>query len=259
MRESWVRRIRRAEHLQEAHPAAKTLLEFYAWLLRAQEQLYLALDARPPSGTITQDLGLLRGAASPVLLAVAEHGPDPLVTECRSLIASGDAGVDRVLLTYWDAPTDRQFFAKAILQPYTQWLADSGIAPRRGVAGGPNRCPRCGGAPQLSILEPSGAVSADGSGRKLLCATCLTPWPFRRVLCPGCGEEDESKLGYFQAPALPHQRVDACESCRHYVKTIDLGGSGLAVPVVDEIAGVTLDVWARAQGYEKIELNLVGL
>ena len=139
MRESWVRRIRRAEHLQEAHPDAKTLLEFYAWLLRAQEQLYLALDARPPSGTLTQDLGLLRGAASPVLLAVAEHGPDPLVTECRSLIASGDSGVDRVLLTYWDAPTDRQFFAKAILQPYMQWLADSGIAPRRGVGGGLNR------------------------------------------------------------------------------------------------------------------------
>jgi formate dehydrogenase maturation protein FdhE len=43
------------------------------------------------------------------------------------------------------------------------------------------------------------------------------------------------------------------------LKTIDLGRLGLAVPLVDEVAGATLDVWARSHGYEKIELNLVGL
>jgi len=54
-------------------------------------------------------------------------------------------------------------------------------------------------------------------------------------------------------------RVDACESCRHYLKSIDLGRLGLAVPIVDEVAGAALDLWARDHGYEKIELNLVGL
>ena len=99
----------------------------------------------------------------------------------------------------------------------------------------------------------------DGSGRQLLCATCLTAWPFRRVRCPYCGEDDEQKLGYFQTSSLDYQRVDGCDSCHHYLKTIDLGRLGLAVPLVDEVAGVTLDVWARSHGYEKIELNLVGL
>jgi formate dehydrogenase accessory protein FdhE len=127
-------------------------------------------------------------------------------------------------------------------------------------AKGPNRCPRCGGAPQLSILETAGSASAEGSSSRLLmCATCLTHWSFRRVLCPHCGEEDERRLGYFQSAAFEHLRVDACESCHRYLKSIDLGKLGLAVPLVDEVAGAPLDLWARERGYEKIELNLVGL
>ena len=34
---------------------------------------------------------------------------------------------------------------------------------------------------------------------------------------------------------------------------------GVAVPLVDEVAGAPLDVWASDHGYVKIELNLVGL
>jgi len=79
------------------------------------------------------------------------------------------------------------------------------------------------------------------------------------VLCPSCGEGDERKLAYFRAPVLEYVRVDACESCRRYLKTVDLGQLGLAVPLVDEVAAAPLDVWARDHGYEKIELNLVGL
>jgi FdhE protein len=79
------------------------------------------------------------------------------------------------------------------------------------------------------------------------------------VLCPACGEEDERKLAYFRASDLDHLRVDACETCRRYVKTVDLTKLGFAVPIVDEVAGAPLDLWARERGYEKLELNLVGL
>jgi Protein involved in formate dehydrogenase formation len=118
-------------------------------------------------------------------------------------------------------------------------------------------CPFCGGAPQLSILESAG--DADGGGRQLLCGTCLTVWPFRRVLCAHCGEEDEHRLAYYHSPAFDHLRVDACDTCRHYLKTVDLTRLGIAVPVVDEVAGASLDLWALEHDYQKIELNLVGL
>jgi formate dehydrogenase maturation protein FdhE len=40
---------------------------------------------------------------------------------------------------------------------------------------------------------------------------------------------------------------------------VDLTINGLAVPLVDEIAAAALDLWAVEHGYQKIELNLMGL
>jgi FdhE protein len=157
-------------------------------------------------------------------------------------------------------PSDRQFFAKAILQPYARCLAEAGVPPvDRVLPRDDGVCPFCGGAPQVSILEAPSGPPAEGGGRRLLCATCLTEWPFRRVRCAHCGEEDEHKLSYFRGGEPDHLRVDACESCRRYVKTVDLTRLGLAVPLVDEVMGAPLDLWAREHGYDKIELNLLGL
>ena len=261
MRESWDGRIRRAEELAAAGPCA-SLLTFYGRLLRSQKDLYDTFTRRPPSGTLESDLPLVMDGGSALLQQVAHHGPDQLVGEAQTLLEMTDSALSNRLLAYWSEPSDRQFFPKAILQPYAQWLVDAGVTPRDCVpAQAANRCPHCGGVPQLAILDTAGAASPEGSSssRLLLCATCLTQWSFRRVLCPHCGEEDERRLGYFQSPAFEHLRIDACESCHRYLKSIDLGKFGLAVPLVDEVAGAPLDLWAREHGYEKIELNLVGL
>jgi FdhE protein len=109
----------------------------------------------------------------------------------------------------------------------------------------------------VSILEV--ADTADGSSRRLQCASCLSAWEYRRILCPSCGNEDERTLGYYESPSVPHVRVDTCEQCGRYIKTVDLRRLGLAVPLIDEVAAAPLDVWASERGYEKIELNLVGL
>ncbi len=116
-------------------------------------------------------------------------------------------------------------------------------------------CPRCGSPPVLAILRPEG----DGGKRFLLCSRCDTEWEFRRLVCPACGEEDGGKLPVYIAEEFPHVRVEACDSCRRYVKCIDLTRNGLAVPVADEIASVALDLWARENGYTKLQLNLLGL
>jgi len=43
-----------------------------------------------------------------------------------------------------------------------------------------------------------------------------------------------------------------------YLKSIDLTRMGLAVPVVDELATIPLDLWARGHGYAKLQINLLG-
>lgn len=258
----WDAAIRRAEHLAANADATRELLTFYAGLLRAQQEIYDWLRGREgwlPSGVLEDDLPVVR-EAFPALLRVAESsGPAALAEEARAIERTGDVDVGRMILEEWRAPSGTQFFAKALLQPYARWLAESGGRPLdRELERGENRCPFCGGRAQVSLLRTR-EPSAESGGRELLCATCLTAWPFRRVLCANCGEERPALLGYFHTPAYDHVRVEACDTCKCYIKGVDLTRLGLAVPVVDEVAAAALDVWAHEHGYTKIELNLVGL
>lgn len=111
------------------------------------------------------------------------------------------------------------------------------------------------GRPLCSVLRPEG----EGAKRSLVCAVCFAEWEFNRIRCPACGKENQDKLPVYTAEQLPYIRIEACDSCRSYLKSIDLTKNGLAVPEVDEIAGIALDVWAAGQGYTKIQPNLFGL
>jgi len=260
VRDSWDQRIRRADELAADTGPAAPLLAFYGRVLRAQRLIYESFESSRPSGVFERDVSQICHAAPALLREVAAHGPPQLSVEAQAHAEKADAELADLLSAYWLTQSDRQFFAKAIVQPYAQWLAETdGVGVGRTFSRNENRCPRCGGAPQLSVLASEGSATGDGGSRSLICATCLTSWPFRRVVCPACGEGNERSLGYFQSAAFEHVRVDACDSCRRYLKNIDLGKCGVAVPLVDEVAGASLDVWAREHGYEKIELNLLGL
>lgn len=258
----WESRISRAEQLAAQYPAAKELLTFYAGLLCVQQEVYRSLRRRQgwlPSGALESDLSVLQTMMPRLLTAVTTSAPEALAAEAQRLLQSSKGEIDQLLLHYWRAPSDAQFFAKAFLQPYAQWLIETGARPvDRNVGRGPDRCPYCGGKPQLSFLRSMEGAQESG-GRSLLCSTCLNAWPFRRALCANCGEENPMKLGYFNSPEYDHVRIEACDSCGHYMKGIDLTRLGLAVPLVDEVAAAPLDLWARGQGYTKIELNLIGL
>ena len=183
----------------------------------------------------------------------------PLVEEARLLMGGDNGTVDEMLLEYWRSPCDTQFFAKALLQPYVHWLAESGGQPLgRASENNGRQCPFCGGLPQVSFLQIRETTSNSGN-RDLVCAICTTNWSFKRVACAYCGEERPTKLGYYHTPEYDHIRIEACDTCQHYIKGVDLTRLGFAVPLVDEVAAAALDVWSHEHGYKKIELNLVGL
>lgn len=262
MKETWATLIERAEYLAAKSEATKELLSFYAKLLRAQKRIYDSLRSRKgwlPTGVLEDDLSVVRTLLPDLLRVVEAHGPAALAEEARTLLRTDVAEIDEMMLVQWRAPTDVRFFPKAFLQPYARWLAESGGRPRdRVFERHESRCPFCGGRPQVSFLQVK-EVSAESGNRDLICATCLTAWPFRRVVCAYCCEERPTKLGYFHSPEFAHIRVEACDTCNRYIKGVDLTRLGLAVPLVDEIAAAPLDVWAQEHGYTKIELNLVGL
>ncbi len=257
----WNKQIERADQLAAESSGSKELLTFYAQLLRAQAEIYDSFHSRKdwlPSGDLETDLSAVRSSMPKLLDSVARHGPTSLASEAQALLA--DLGsIAGELLDYWRNPSDTHFFAKALLQPYARWLAETSTTPiGRELAGGERACPFCGGRPQLSFLQ-SKESTAESGNRDLLCSTCLSSWEFRRVVCANCGEERPAKLCYFHSREFDHIRIEACDSCKHYLKGIDLTRLGFAVPLVDEIYSAPLDLWARERGYTKIELNLVGV
>jgi FdhE protein len=262
MSEWWDKQIQRADQLAEQADGSKELLTFYTQLLRAQRRVYDYLRSREdwlPSGELERDLDVLRVVLPAFLKVVEMYGPDPLAAEARDLSETGDEVFADRLLTYWRSGSDIQFFEKAFLQPYLRWVAESGARPTdRELSTGERYCPFCGGSPQVSFLQNK-ETTAESGNRDLICAKCLSSWQFRRVVCANCGEERPSKLGYFHSPKFDHVRIEACDTCKHYIKAVDLTRVGFAAPIVDEIDAAPLDLWAREHGYTKIELNLVGV
>lgn len=104
------------------------------------------------------------------------------------------------------------------------------------------------------MLRPEG----DGGKRFLVCSFCLYEWDFLRILCPTCGEEAENKLPVYIAEQFPHIRVEACDTCKFYLRTIDLTKDGHAVPVVNDLAAIPLSLWAHEHAYTRARANLLG-
>jgi FdhE protein len=262
MTEFWNRLTTRAKELATARPESAALLGFYAQLLSAQAKIHAQLAGSrswTPSGVLSQDSAMLRSMLPTLLEVVAASGSPELAEEARRLSASAQSETDELLARYWREPSDVQFFAKALFQPYFRVLDEAGKRPvERGLEAAENRCPFCCGRPQLAYLA-SQEPSSESGNRLLVCAGCLRSWPFRRMLCAKCGEEQPAKLSYFHTAEYDYVRVDACDTCRSYLKCVDLTRFGLAVPLVDEAASAALDIWAVEHSYSKIELNLLGL
>jgi FdhE protein len=262
MTDWWKNQIQRADDLAARANGSKELLVFYAHLLRAQKDIYEFLRRRQdwlPSGELEADLPVLSEALPAFLKVIESYGPAPLAAEAHDLSTTDLQLLTERLMSYWDTSSDIQFFEKAFLQPYFRWLGESGARPLgRQTSLSERNCPFCGGKPQVSFLQNK-ETTAESGNRDLICATCLSSWEFRRVVCANCGEERPTKLGYFHSPKFDHVRIEACDTCKHYLKGVDLTRLGFAAPIVDEIDAAPLDLWAREHGFTKIELNLVGV
>jgi FdhE protein len=165
---------------------------------------------------------------------------------------AGDEGSDLV-----SDPVDRAllFVAEALLQPFAeQWAGLSATPPVEPMTP-PARCAVCAALPVLAVLREEG----HGARRALLCSLCLTEWEYRRILCPNCAEQQFDALPVYTAEQFEHVRIEACNRCQRYIKTIDLTKDGLAIPPVDDIASMSLDLWAREHGYVRIKENLLAL
>ena len=255
MKSSWDLRIERAGELSEKHSAAAELLNFYQLLARFQKSIYERL-----SDTEDHDVAVLIRFFPDLLALVQRAGSAQLRKAADSLTQAGKQDWLDLLSAVWQHHEEAEnlaseylFFAKALLQPYAELLAQK--AARGQETSGGSLCPFCGSKPQVAVLRPEG----DGGKRSLVCSLCSSEWTFRRLVCPNCGEEHKDKLPVFVADEFDYVRVDACDTCHAYLKSIDMTKNGRAVPMVDELATVSLNLWAQEKNYHKVAPNLFGV
>lgn len=262
-------RLRRAEHLSSPHSAATEFLEFYKHvasfekLLRAN--IVAAYQVKPGSFTSSGlrgeiDFTVLLPHFRGYLSVIENHAPPALAESARQFALLPSDSWIAGLEAYWryagiydqQVGAFAQFLPRAFLQPYAEFRA--ALAPRAPQVTTPRLCPLCGSRPLLGVLRPEG----DSGKRFLLCSFCLQEWEFRRILCPTCGEEAENKLPVYTAEDSPHIRVEACDTCKFYLRTIDLTKDGNAIPIVDDLAAIPYTLWANEQGYSRLQPNLLG-
>ena len=262
----WPMRRERAAVLAERYPHAAEMLHLYQALTVVQEN---ALQETPYAD-------IAEFAARNILPAIVdvtvEAGPRALRDGVIAVFCSADLVnlVQRWLDGQPLTPVET-YLARASASPLLEASPHPAL-PQRGwemlppqggreIAKGDNgqqQCPHCGGLPQLSYFAVSGEALVSGP-RYLVCSRCANNWVFSRMTCAGCGESTGTKLPIYQEQErFPHVRVDGCQTCRRYLLTFDLRRDTSAVPVVDEIAALPLDLFARDQGLTKITPNLMG-
>ncbi|MFZ1917289.1 MAG: formate dehydrogenase accessory protein FdhE [Terriglobales bacterium] len=268
IRNKWDQRIQRADDLAAAHDFAAEVMRFYKRIASLQKSLYSHFDtagdhsARKHAANLREvspDLALLLMRFPEFLSQVETFATQPFVEGARRLRTDGEGRWRESLDSAWQNATDftpddaEAVLTWIFLQPYGEWLADG----RERVTSGATLaiCPLCSSKPVVGVLRPEG----DGGKRSMICSLCSTEWPFGRILCPACSEDNVEKLAVYTTSQFPHVRVEACDTCRRYIKTVDLTKNGHAVPLVDELATIPLNLWAKEHEYTKLQPNLLGL
>lgn len=104
-------------------------------------------------------------------------------------------------------------------------------------------CPVCGSMPELSVFE-------DNGKRSLACGFCGHRWRSKRVFCSFCGNTDHETLRYFEIEDEEEYRVDVCDKCKRYIKTVDV--NKLSRPVYLPLECITtpyIDLKFREMGF----------
>ncbi|NIQ39553.1 MAG: formate dehydrogenase accessory protein FdhE [Proteobacteria bacterium] len=138
------------------------------------------------------------------------------------------------------------FLGRASIQPFLMKVA-SLVGDRVDLEGWTQgNCPICGYPPSVSEL-------AETEGRRILiCSLCGFEWKTGRMTCPFCSREDTEAHRYLFLEGDDAVRIDVCEVCKKYIKTIDVRKMGHRIfPVLEDIGTIHLDMLAQEEGYER--------
>jgi FdhE protein len=108
-------------------------------------------------------------------------------------------------------------------------------------------CFICGAGAILGELQENNLV------KHLRCGQCGADWPFCRLQCLYCGNEDHHTLGFLYAdPEQEKMRLEICEKCHGYLKIIvSFAPAPPEMLAVSDLATLHLDYIAQERDYTR--------
>ncbi len=241
--------IERVPFLLKKFPESQQILEFYREILRFQLQLYVSSKNENWHENIKKFYDLLE---------LCVDSPSAKLSEvAQSLLKEPPANIQRMINNFLKekmAKDEERFFFISFLNPFLSKKAEKDINHRDDW--NKSKCPVCGFRAVVSYISDTEEVQG---GRFLVCQVCNSEWLYNRTTCVKCGNNDDDRIHHFFDQSIPYIQLQACESCGTYIKIVDMRMDGLAVPLLEDIASVALDLWAKEHLYEKYEKNIFGL
>jgi formate dehydrogenase accessory protein FdhE len=163
------------------------------------------------------------------------------ITTLKSLVEDWYQG--QVLDTYTENPGALGLVVQAALKPFLNVAGEVLLPSINQEQWLRSTCPVCGGVPDFSFLDK------ERGARYLICSRCDTEWLFKRMECPFCGNQDQTKLAYFISDTGLY-RLYICEKCKNYLKAIDLRTTEKQVIMpLERFITLDLDEQACRHGY----------
>lgn len=268
------------DELADAQPKLEAAIDFY------EELLPLMARSRPSLHGLTLDPAAARDKLAegvPILWGEYARGdapglaPDPelFLTLCRRVAEGGAEDGERLARAYLEGGLDlKALAARALVQDHAgvaaaaaHWQVDTAaleavlrflLTPiatayavalerllefdewRRGY------CPVCGAWPVLAQLLGRDKL------RYLACGRCGVSWRYRRLQCVWCGTREQKRLGFLYYPEEARRRVDVCDECGGYVKTlVTFDAFERELLLVRDLETVAMDQMAASEGYHR--------
>ena len=240
-----------AESLKELRPAYGAILDFYKQIFIAQEdskdkiqidpiqisEEMLSIKADEEFPLVNLSEFAIDTKASKMLLikicGITKESSGDMASSARTILKAIDAEeFDLDSLFFGLLEEDDSIFEKtakkhAIKKGDLAFIVYNSIKPSLSLCAeqlsayldkdkpwGKGYCPICGSPPGLSMFQGEGE-------RFLFCSFCWYKWASNRIFCPFCDNTDTKTLNYFFSEDEKEYRVDLCDKCKKYIKTID--------------------------------------
>ncbi len=114
------------------------------------------------------------------------------------------------------------------------------------------RCPICNSMPSMASIDTDGK-------KHLYCSFCDNTGYYKRIGCPICFNDDTSRINIITAEGEDGFRIDTCDACNSYLKTLEIDLLNNLTPDIADLVSIPLDIIAQGKGYKRNSPNPLGM